>query len=118
MINRETGTFKRSFGEDLALYRVPLPRIVMTLIVLWVFVGFPLVGSEYWLGMANLLGIACLGALGLNILIGYTGQISVGHAAFMSVGAYSAAVLMREFDMPWVFAMIGGGCSAAIVGMF
>ena len=118
MINRETGTFKRSFGEDLALYRVPLPRIVMTLIVLWVFVGFPLVGSEYWLGMANLVGIACLGALGLNILIGYTGQISVGHAAFMSVGAYSAAVLMREFDMPWVFAMIGGDCSAAIVGMF
>ncbi len=118
MINRETGTFKRTYGEDMALYPVPLPKIAMTVIALWVFVGFPYFGSEYWIGVANLIGIACLGALGLNILVGYTGQISVGHAAFMSVGAYAAATLIREFDLPWVLAMVGGGVAAALVGMF
>ena len=118
MINRETGTFKRTYGEDQALYRVPLMRITMTVIFLWVFVGFPIFGSEYWFGVANLIGIACLGALGLNILLGFTGQISIGHAAFMSVGAYTAATLIREFDLPWVLALIGGGLFAALVGMF
>ena len=61
----------------------------------------------------NLIGIA---ALGLNILVGYSGQISVGHAAFMSVGAYTAAVLLREFpDLHWLVAMLGGGLMVGLI---
>ncbi len=96
MIHRETGSFKRSYGEDMALYPFPLPRRTMVAVVVVVFAVFPLLASEYYLGLANLIGIACLGAVGLNILVGHTGQISVGHAAFMSVGAYTAAALIRE----------------------
>ena len=53
----------------------------------------PLSLHDYYLSIINLSLIAIVGALGLNILVGYTGQISVGHAAFMSVGAYTAANL-------------------------
>ena len=119
MINRETGAFKRTYAEDLALYRTPLPKITIAFIALVVFVIVPWQGSEYWLGILNLIGIASLGALGLNILVGYTGQISVGHAAFMSVGAYTAAVILREFPgAHWLVAMLGGGFAAALAGMF
>ncbi|MEM7254864.1 MAG: branched-chain amino acid ABC transporter permease, partial [Pseudomonadota bacterium] len=118
MLNRETGTFKKSYGEDLALYRSPLPKITIGFILLLVFVVVPIIGTEYWMGVLNLIGIASLGALGLNILVGYSGQISVGHAAFMSVGAYTAAVLLREFpDLHWIIAMLGGGTMAALVGV-
>ena len=119
MINRETGAFKRTYAQDLAIYRTPLPKIAMAAIAFVVFVIVPWQGSEYWLGILTLIGIASLGALGLNILVGYTGQISVGHAAFMSVGAYTAAVILREFPgTHWLVAMIGGGCAAALAGMF
>ncbi len=118
MISRESGIFKRTYGEDMALYPLPLQRISIVAVVLGVFFAFPLLASEYWLGLANLIGIACLGAVGLNILVGYTGQISLGHAAFMSVGAYTAAVLTTRYGVPWWLAMLAGGAMAALVGTF
>lgn len=118
MINRETGTFKRTYGEDMAFFPIPLPKIALTVIVVWTFVFFPLWADDYLLNLANLIGIACLGAIGLNILLGYTGQISIGHAAFMSVGAYTFAALMHELHVPWVIAMLAGGFMAAAVGIF
>ena len=119
MLNRETGTFKRTYREDLAILRTPLPRYTMLAIAAVVFVIIPAIGSDYWLGVLNLIGIASLGAIGLNLLLGYTGQISVGHAAFMSVGAYAAAVILREFpDVHWTIALVGGGLTAAVAGVF
>ena len=118
MINRETATFKRTYGEDMALYPFPLPKITVIAIVAWTFLGFPWIASDYFLNLANIIGIACLGAIGLNILLGYTGQISIGHAAFMAVGAYTAAALQHEVAMPWVPAMLAGGSMAALVGTF
>ena len=113
MLNRETGTFKKTYGEDLAIYRTPLPKITIAAILVLVFVIVPFIGTEYWLGILNLIGIA---ALGLNILVGYSGQISVGHAAFMSVGAYTAAVLLLEFpDLHWLVAMLGGGLMVGLI---
>jgi branched-chain amino acid transport system permease protein len=116
MINRETANFKRSYAADMALYRVPLARYTMAVIVALAFAVFPLLASDYVLNLANLVGIACLGAIGLNILVGYTGQISLGHAAFMSVGAYTAAVLTTRYAVPWWVAMPAGGCMAAALG--
>ena len=60
--------------------------------------------------------IACLGAIGLNILVGYTGQISLGHAGFMSVGAYTAAILISRYSFPWWVAMPIAGAMAAFIG--
>ena len=57
-----------------------------------------------------------VGALGLNILVGYTGQISIGHGAFMSVGAYTAAHLITKLDAPFWIAVPAGGLMAALIG--
>jgi branched-chain amino acid transport system permease protein len=116
MINRETGTFKRTYAQDQALYRAPLARYAIGAVLLVAFVVFPWLASDYALTLANLVTIACLGAIGLNILVGYAGQISLGHAAFMSVGAYTAAVLTTRYAVPWWLAMPAAGAMAALVG--
>ena len=71
---------------------------------------------EYYLSIINLSLIAVVGALGLNILVGYTGQISVGHAAFMSVGAYTAANLAVHLHLPFWVTLPAGGLMAALIG--
>src|SRR5881296_3553086 len=68
------------------------------------------------LSVANLVWIAVIGALGLNILVGYTGQVSIGHGAFMSVGAYTAANLANRLGSPWPVNLIAGGLMAALIG--
>ena len=60
--------------------------------------------------------IAVVGALGLNILVGYTGQISIGHGAFMSVGAYTAANLAVRLGLPFWITLPAGGLMAALIG--
>jgi branched-chain amino acid transport system permease protein len=79
-------------------------------------VAIPLTLHEYYLSIANLVWIAVIGALGLNILVGYTGQVSIGHGAFMSVGAYTAANLATRLDSPWPVNLLAGGLMAAAVG--
>jgi branched-chain amino acid transport system permease protein len=82
-----------------------------------VFFGIiPLGLDSYFLSLANLVWIACIGALGLNILVGYTGQVSIGHGAFMSVGAYTAANLATRLDSPWPVNLLAGGLMAALIG--
>jgi branched-chain amino acid transport system permease protein len=76
----------------------------------------PLAFGEYYLSIINLVLISIVGALGLNILVGYTGQISIGHAAFMSVGAYTAANLAVRAGLPFWITLPAGGLMAALVG--
>jgi branched-chain amino acid transport system permease protein len=71
---------------------------------------------EYYLSIVNLVSIAVIGTLGLNILVGYTGQISIGHGAFMSVGAYTAANFAVRLDAPWPVNLLAGGLMAALIG--
>ena len=119
MLYRATGSFNRSYADELKIYQVPLPKITIIVIALITFIVVPLTFNEYYISILNFIGVAALGAIGLNILLGYTGQISVGHGAFMAVGAYTTAVILREFpDFPWILALIGGGFGAAVVGMF
>ena len=116
MFHRETGVFKTSYASDMALYPLPIARgTVIALLVLFVVI-VPLVLGEYYLSIINLVLISIVGALGLNILVGYTGQISIGHAAFMSVGAYTAANLAVRAGLPFWITLPAGGLMAAIVG--
>jgi branched-chain amino acid transport system permease protein len=115
MLHRECGVFKTSYAADMAIYPLPLARwTVVGLVAL--FVALPLSLSEYYLSILNLILIAVVGALGLNILVGYTGQISVGHGALMSVGAYTAANLITRLHAPFWLAVPGGGMMAAAIG--
>ena len=68
-------------------------------------VVFPFFADRYWLTLANQIGIATIGALGLNILTGYTGQISLGQGAFLAVGAYSAGLLIVNLGLPFWLAV-------------
>jgi len=115
MLHRECGVFKTSYAADMAIYPLPLARwTVVGLVAL--FVALPLSLSEYYLSILNLILIAVVGALGLNLLVGYTGQISVGHGPLMSVGAYTAANLITRLHAPFWLAVPAGGMMAAAIG--
>ena len=73
--------------------------------------------GDYLLYLANLMAVLALSALGLNILIGFTGQISLGHAAFMGVGAYATAILASRFGLPFWITIPAGGALATGAGM-
>ena len=116
MIQRECGVLKTSYEADMALYPLPIARWAVAACAVIFFAVIPLTLDEYYLSVANLVSIAIIGALGLNILVGYTGQVSIGHGAFMSVGAYTAANLAVRLDSPWPINLVAGGLMAALVG--
>jgi branched-chain amino acid transport system permease protein len=116
MIHRECGVLKTTYEADMALYPLPIARYAVAAVAVLFFLVIPLTLHEYYLSVANLVWIAVIGALGLNILVGYTGQVSIGHGAFMSVGAYTAANLATRLGAPWPVTLIAGGLMAALVG--
>jgi branched-chain amino acid transport system permease protein len=116
MLHRESGVFKTTYAADMALYPLPIARWTVAAIVVMLVLVLPLSLHEYYISVLNLVLIAVVGALGLNILVGYTGQISVGHAAFMSVGAYTAANLAVHLDLPFWVTLPAGGLMAALIG--
>src|SRR5579883_917855 len=117
MFHRETGVFQTSYAADMALYPLPIARwTVAALAALFILVA-PLALGEYYISILNLILVAIVGALGLNILVGYTGQISIGHGAFMSVGAYTAANLIVRLGAPFWIAIPAGGLMAALIGI-
>src|SRR5256714_13105384 len=103
MFHRESGVFKTSYAADMGLYPLPIARWAVAAFAGLFIVIAPFALSEYYVSILNLILIAIVGALGLNILVGYTGQISIGHGAFMSVCAYTAANLVVRLDAAfWV----------------
>ncbi|MBW2203263.1 MAG: branched-chain amino acid ABC transporter permease, partial [Deltaproteobacteria bacterium] len=77
---------------------------------------FPFVGSKYMISIMTEVGIAIIACHGLNILTGFTGQISLGHAAFLGVGAYTCSILIQH-GVPFIIALPMAGVMAALVGM-
>src|SRR6476619_5708763 len=117
MFYREAGIFKTSYAADMALFPLPQTRWAVAAIAVLFVVIAPLSFGPYYLSILNLVLVAVVGALGLNILVGYTGQISIGHGAFMSVGAYTAANLVTQLHAPFWITIPAGGVMAALVGM-
>jgi branched-chain amino acid transport system permease protein len=116
MFHREAGVFKTTYASDMALYPLPIAKWTVVALVVLFAVVLPMTLQEYYLSILNLIFIAVVGALGLNILVGYTGQISLGHGAFMSVGAYTAANLAVRLGMPFWLTLPAGGLMAAFIG--
>lgn len=116
MFHREAGNFKTTYAADMAVFPLPITRWTVLVIFLLFAVVFPAILDDYYLSIINLVLIAVVGALGLNILVGNTGQISVGHAAFMSVGAYTAANLAVRLGLPFWITLPAGGLMAALIG--
>ena len=100
----------------MAIFRTKTHWALLLVLLVILFTG-PLYWGNYWLGVANLLGITIIAATGLNILTGYCGQLSIGHAGFIAVGAYTSAVLTNRLELPFLVGLICAGLAAGLVGM-
>jgi branched-chain amino acid transport system permease protein len=119
MLYRENGQFKTTYRADQQVFPIAQDRVLIWALVAFAAIGVPLLVDEY-LFRAILIPflILSLAALGLNILVGYCGQISLGTGAFMAVGAYAAYNLsVRIEGMPLLLALLGGGFFATLVGV-
>lgn len=119
MLYRENGQFKSTYRADQQMLPVLQDRLFMLGLVAFAFLVVPFVVTDYFfLSMLIPFLILALAAIGLNLLVGYCGQISIGHAAFMAVGAYAAWNLMvRIPGMNFLVALVLAGLIAAAVGM-
>jgi len=119
MLYRENGQFKTSYRADQQIFPILQDRAAIGVLLLIAFVAVPVVADAYLL-RAILIPflILSLAALGLNILVGYCGQISLGTGAFMAVGAYAAYNFMVRIDgMPLLAALLLGGLTSTAVGV-
>jgi len=119
MIYRETGQFKSTYASDQQLFPIVQDRWFVIGVVAFAFVAVPFLASEY-LFLAILIPflILALAAIGLNILVGYCGQVSLGTGAFMAVGAYSAYNLaIRMPDLNLILLFVASGAIAMAFGV-
>ena len=119
MFYRENGQFKTSYRSDQQIFPILQDRIAIGLLLAFAFIAVPLLASDY-LFRAILIPflIFSLAAVGVNILVGYCGQISLGSGAFMAVGAYGAYnFFVRIPGMPLIPALILGGLCAMLFGI-
>jgi branched-chain amino acid transport system permease protein len=112
----------RRYEDELRLFRTRSAKVGLALMIAG-FVLLPqIVTDDFWLSILNYGGIAAIGAIGLNLLTGYTGQVSLGHAFFLGCGAYFAAQVGGELNLPlplWLLgAAVFGGLLGAVVGPF
>ncbi len=112
-----TGVHHRSYTSELALRATRAEYVRLALMALLVVV-VPFVLDNYWMSIANTILIAVIGAVGLNILVGYTGQISLGQGGFLAVGAYTSAILSDRIGLPVPIAIGFAVLMTAVVGTF
>ncbi|KEF38254.1 amino acid/amide ABC transporter membrane protein 2, HAAT family [Schinkia azotoformans MEV2011] len=111
----DCGEFHVNYKQDMAIWKIPRVRMrILTIVIL--FAIFPLFASDYIVGLATLCGIAAIGAIGLNILTGFTGQISIGVGAFLGVGGYTSAILTTKIGLSFWVAMPVAGVITALIG--
>jgi len=116
------GEFKTSYAADTTLFTTPLSRNMVILgVVLLALAPLSIGGvepvSDYWITLLIQIGYLGIAALGLNILVGFTGQISLGHAAFFGFGAFASAWLNNSFGIPVALSIPLAGVMTTAVGM-
>jgi branched-chain amino acid transport system permease protein len=110
------GTRNYNYAQDMAIFRTKTQKFMLVAGLLLLFIS-PSWMTNYWLGVVNLIGITIIAATGLNILTGYCGQLSIGHAGFIAIGAYTSAILTSKFDVPFLISFICAGLMSGIIGM-
>ncbi len=111
----ECGVYRTTYENDLALLPTPLATARMWAIFAALY-AVPLFAGSHMLTVLTQIGIFFVGAVGLNILTGFTGQISIGHAAFFGIGAYASAYVSNHWHIPVLLAIPVGGLFAAVGG--
>lgn len=111
------GNFRESYYQELAIFETDFGRAWLLVGLLFLFGVIPFISSAYVLYILNTVGIYAIAAIGLNLLIGFTGQISLGHGAFFGLGAYAGAILATKVGLPFWAAVPGAGLVTALIGM-
>jgi len=106
---------KRSYFEDVRLFG-SAAQVVWFLVLLAALFLFPFLAGPYYVYVVSYAAINVLVALGLNLLVGYTGQISLGHAGFFGIGAYATVLLMNKAALPLLLALLVASLIAAFFG--
>src|SRR3984893_13597260 len=110
------GDFRTTYAADTTIFPTRTGRYAAIAAIV-LLCGAPLVLSQYWLSLLIQIGYLGIAALGLNILVGFTGQISIGHAAFFGFGAFSSAYLSGKLAIPVFFAIPLAAVATAAVGL-
>jgi len=110
-----SGEFHTTYASDMGIFETRRARRVLAVFIVALF-AIPFVATSYWLDVANRAAIAVIAATGLNILTGFTGQISLGNAAFLAVGGYTTGFLAGH-GVPFIVACPASGVVAALAGM-
>jgi len=106
------GDYHQNYTQDHAWFQTKFIKGKMLVLMVILFVGLPLISDSYMLSVWNMIGFTILGALGVQLLIGFCGQLTLGHAAFIAVGAYTSTLLILEF--PWPQFLIDWGVAYPI----
>ena len=119
MFYRENGQFKTTYRSDQQIFPILQDKWFMIALLVFAFAVVPMIASDYvYLALLIPFIILSLAALGLNLLVGYCGQISLGSAAFMATGAYVAYnVFIRVPGAPLIVALLVGGIAAMLAGL-
>jgi branched-chain amino acid transport system permease protein len=110
------GDFKETYIKDEEIFQSLFVKFCLGLFFVFLLV-FPLIANPYMIYVANMIGFAIIAAVGLNLLTGFTGQISLGHAAFVGVGAYTSAILVTRLGLSFWLSIPFAGLVAALAGM-
>ena len=107
---------KTSHLEEIRLFKWKSTLFLYLALAVFLLAA-PGVLDEYWIYVITMMGINAIVALGLNLLTGCAGQISLGHAAFMAIGAYSSTIITQHIALPFPLTMIASGLLAAMIGL-
>ena len=110
-----TGVYHTDYRSDLALRHTRAEYVRLGIAIL-ALVSAPFLVHPFWLTVFNQIGIAAIGAIGLNILVGFTGQISLGQGGFLAVGAYTSGILVARLGLPVPLAMLSAVLLTALIG--
>jgi len=108
------GVYHELYKQDHSWWQTRFVRGKMILLGLTVFLFIPLWAGNFWLSVMSEVAYTALGALGVQLLIGLCGQITLGHAAFLAVGAYTSALLMLQANLPYLWTMPLAGIVAGL----
>ncbi len=108
------GVYHEHYRQDHAWWQTTFVKGKMLFLALFLLFLLPCFGGLYWIGVANLVAYTIMGALGVQLLIGYCGQVTLGHAAFIAVGAYTTTLLVLQLHLPYLLSMLIGGLVAGV----
>ncbi len=115
-MNHSRGTFHETYSEDMAVFRTKAHWIFLFILLILLLIS-PTIFNDRLITVMTLIGIGIISVHGLNILTGYCGQISIGHAGFMAVGAYTSAILCAKFGLSFWITLPAAALVTGIVGL-